>query len=288
MKVILLGSEGQLGKSIKKNLSDSIELLSFSKEELSITDHKALNKVFKVNEPEFIINAAAYTKVDKAEIEKRKANDINNLSLHSLVKLANIYNSILIHFSTDYVFDGKASRPYTENSEMHPINHYGLSKSLGDKHIISNCLKFYIFRVSWLYSPYKNNFFTRMLDLSKKNSLTIIDDQYGRPTSSIYLSKFLNKLVLKEYQLPFGLYNFSSAGKVISWSGFAEKIFTYALGYKLINSVPKIIKISSKDYNANALRPSYSVLSNKKLEKKIHASLQDWEELLINDIKLIE
>ena len=288
MKVILLGALGQLGRSIQKNFSDSIELIKFTKEELSITDPKYLREVFEIHKPDFVINAAAYTEVDKAEVERSKANETNNKSLLYLVDLSNEFNFVLIHFSTDYVFNGESLLPYTELSKVQPINFYGLTKSLGDKHIIDKCLKFYIFRVSWLYSPYSNNFVTKMIDLSKQDSLTVINDQYGRPTSSIYLSKFLNKLVLKEYQLPFGLYNFSSAGKVISWSGFAEKIFTYALGYKLINSVPKIIKISSKDYNADVLRPSYSVLSNKKLEKKIHTSLQDWEELLINDIKLIE
>jgi len=288
MKVILLGALGQLGRSIQKNFSDSIELIKFTKEELSITDPKYLREVFEIHKPDFVINAAAYTEVDKAEVERSKANETNNKSLLYLVDLSNEFNFVLIHFSTDYVFNGESLLPYTELSKVQPINFYGLTKSLGDKHIIDKCLKFYIFRVSWLYSPYSNNFVTKMIDLSKQDSLTVINDQYGRPTSSIYLSKFLYKLILGDYQLPFGLYNFSSSGVEVSWSGFAEKIFFYSLEKKLINSIPKIIEISSKDYKAKALRPSYSVLSNEKLERNINSSLPNWQELLVEDIKLIK
>ena len=288
MKVILLGALGQLGRSIQKKFSDSIELIKFTKEELLITDPKYLREVFEIHKPDFVINAAAYTEVDKAEIERNKANETNNKSLLYLVDLSNEFNFVLIHFSTDYVFNGKSHLPYTELSKVQPINFYGLTKSLGDKHIIDNCLNFYIFRVSWLYSPYSNNFVTKMIDLSKQDSVTVINDQYGRPTSSIYLSKFLYKLTLGDYQLPFGLYNFSSSGAEVSWSGFAEKIFFYSLENKLINSIPKIIEISSKDYKAKALRPSYSVLSNEKLERNINSSLPNWQELLVEDIKLIK
>jgi len=288
MKVILLGASGQLGRSIQANFSNTIELIKFSKQEVSITDRNSLKKVFESHNPDYVINAAAYTKVDKAETERNVSNQINNLSLISLVELSNTFNSTLIHFSTDYVFNGKSNIPYTEYSEIEPINFYGLTKSLGDKQIIDKCLNFYIFRVSWLYSPYQNNFVTKMISLSKEDTLSIIDDQYGRPTSSIYLSNFLNKLIQGNYDLPYGLYNFSASGKKVSWSGFAEKIFHYSLESKLISTIPKIKRISSKDYKARALRPNYSVLSNQKLEKEIKVPLLNWQQLLAKDIKLIE
>ena len=287
MKVLLLGAGGQLGKSIQSNFSESVDLINLSKKKLSITNKKALGKAIKLYHPDFVINAAAYTNVDGAETERNKANKVNNLSLHFLVELSNSYNFTLIHFSTDYVFDGKTKHPYLESNEMKPINYYGLSKSLGDKHIIENCNRYYLFRVSWLYSPFGKNFVTTMIGLSTRDSIEIIDDQYGRPTSAVHLSKFLSKLVSGSYQLEFGVYNFSSSGSIVSWSGFAEEIFTNAFKSKLIDAIPKIKNISSKGHNGAALRPSYSVLSNEKIEKTCKISFPNWRELLIYDLKLI-
>ena len=115
----------------------------------------------------------------------------------------------------------------------------------------------------------------------------IIDDQFGKPTSAVYLSKFLNQLVLGRYQLEFGVFNFSSNGDEVSWSGFAEAIFVHAFKANLINSIPKIMKISSKDYNAPALRPGFTVLSNEKIEKRCKISFPNWKKLLIHDLKLM-
>ena len=287
MKVILLGAGGQLGKIIQTNFSDSINLIKFSKDKLSITNKKALGEAIKLHKPDFVINSAAYTNVDGAETERNKANTVNNLSLHFLVELSNSNNFTLIHFSTDYVFDGKTKHPYLESNEMNPINYYGLSKSLGDRHIIDNCNRYYIFRVSWLYSPFGRNFVTTMIGLSTRHSIEIVDDQYGRPTSAVHLSEFLNKLVLGCYKLEFGVYNFSASGSKVSWSGFAEEIFVNAFKFDLIDSIPAIKNISSKEYDGAALRPSYSVLSNAKIEKRCKISFPNWKELLIHDLELI-
>ena len=287
MKILLLGAGGQLGRCIQSNFIDSIDLIKLPKEKLCISNKKALGAAIKQHRPEIVINAAAYTNVDGAETEKNQANLVNNLSLNFLVELSNSYNFTLIHFSTDYVFDGKTKNPYLESSEMKPLNYYGLSKSLGDQYIIDNCKRYYLFRVSWLYSPFGKNFVTRMMSLATRQSLEIVDDQYGRPTSGIYLSKFLNGLILGIYKLEYGIYNFSSSGSVVSWSGFAEEIFANAFKLNLIDSIPEIKKISSKDYIGAALRPSYSVLSNEKIEKTCKISFPNWRELLNYDLKLI-
>ena len=287
MKVLLLGAGGQLGKSIQSNISDSIHLIKLSKDKLSITNKKALGEAIKLHHPDFVINAAGYTNVDAAETERNQANLVNNLSLHSLVELSNSYNFTLIHFSTDYVFDGKTKHPYLESNEMKPLNYYGLSKSLGDRHIIENCNKYYLFRVSWLYSPFGNNFVKTMIGLATRQSIEVVDDQYGRPTSAVYLSKFINKLVLGSCKLEFGVYNFSSGGSEVSWNGFAEEIFANAFKSNLIDSIPEIKSISSEASNGAALRPSYSVLSNEKLEKTCKIAFPNWKELLIHDLKLI-
>ena len=287
MKVLLLGAGGQLGKSIQSNFSDAINLIKFSKNKLSITNEKTLGEAVKLHQPDIVINSAAYTNVDEAETERIKANAINNLSLHYLVELSNRYNFILIHFSSDYVFDGKTKHPYLESNEMKPINYYGLTKSLGDRHIMDNCKKYYIFRVSWLYSPFGRNFVTNMISLSTRDSIEIIDDQYGRPTSAVYLSIFLNKLVLEHYKPEFGVYNFSSSGSEVSWCGFAEEIFENAFKFHLIDSIPKIKPTSFEKYNSTASRPSYSVLSNTKIEKRCNISIPNWKEILIHDLKLI-
>jgi len=287
MKVLLLGAGGQLGKCMQSNFFDSIDLIKLPKEKLCISNKKALGAAIKKHRPEIVINAAAYTNVDGAETERNQANLVNNLSLNFLADLSNSYNFTLIHFSTDYVFDGKTKNPYLESSEMKPLNYYGLSKSLGDQYIIDNCKRYYLFRVSWLYSPFGKNFVTRMISLATRQSLEIVDDQYGRPTSGIYLSKFLNGLILGIYKLEYGIYNFSSSGSVVSWSGFAEEIFANAFKLNLIDSIPEIKKISSKDYIGAALRPSYSVLSNEKIEKTCKISFPNWRELLNFDLKLI-
>lgn len=287
MKVLLLGAGGQLGKCMQSNFFDSIDLIKLPKEKLCISNKKALGAAIKKHRPEIVINAAAYTNVDGAETERNQANLVNNLSLNFLAELSNIYNFTLIHFSTDYVFDGKTKNPYLESSEMRPLNYYGLSKSLGDQYIIDNCKRYYLFRVSWLYSPFGKNFVTRMISLATRQSLEIVDDQYGRPTSGIYLSKFLNGLILGIYKLEYGIYNFSSSGNVVSWSGFAEEIFASAFKLNLIDSIPEIKKISSKDYIGAALRPSYSALSNEKIEKTCKISFPNWRELLNCDLKLI-
>ena len=163
MKVLLLGAGGQLGKSIQTNFSDSINMIKFAKDKLSITNKTALGAAIKLHQPDFVINAAAYTNVDGAESQRKKANAVNNLSLHFLVELSNSYNFILIHFSTDYVFDGQTKHPYLENNVMKPINYYGFTKSLGDRYIMEKCNQYYIFRVSWLYSPFGNNFVKKII-----------------------------------------------------------------------------------------------------------------------------
>ena len=287
MKVLLLGAGGQLGKSIQSNFSDSIDLIKLSKNKLSISNKKALGAAIKEFHPEIVINAAAYTNVDGAERDRNEANVVNNLSLNFLVELSNSYNFTLIHFSTDYVFDGKTKHPYLESNEMKPLNYYGLSKSLGDQYIIDNCNRYYLFRVSWLYSPFGKNFVTSMISLATRQSIEIVDDQYGRPTSAVYLSKFLSGLVLGSYKLEYGVYNFSSSGSVVSWSGFAEEIFANAFKFNLIDSIPEIKRISSKEHNSAALRPSYSVLSNEKIEKTCKISFPNWKELLLYDLQLI-
>ena len=287
MKVLLLGAGGQLGKSIQSNFSDSIDLIKLSKNKLSISNKKALGAAIKQYHPEIVINAAAYTNVDGAGRDRNEANVVNNLSLNFLVELSNSYNFTLIHFSTDYVFDGKTKHPYLESNEMKPLNYYGLSKSLGDQYIIDNCNRYYLFRVSWLYSPFGKNFVTSMISLATRQLIEIVDDQYGRPTSAVYLSKFLSGLVLGSYKLEYGVYNFSASGSVVSWSGFAEEIFANAFKFNLIDSIPKIKRISSKEHNSAVLRPSYSVLSNEKIEKTCKISFPNWKELLIHDLKLI-
>lgn len=289
MNVLILGSNGQLGRSISKIFSGYLDKYEYSKNQLSILDQRNLLKVFKEINPDMVINCAAFTKVDLAEKEKKKALEVNSEGARNLALISNDFNATLIHFSTDYVYDGEKETPYLESDNELPLNYYGLTKKCGDYKIMKNCKKYFIFRLSGVFSPYGENFVKSMLRLRKNKSIRVVNDQFLKPTSARVIAKFLLKnLENNKFETaPYGLYNFSLNGSPMSWNEFAKLIFLECASLDLLDKVPKVNMTSSVEFGALAVRPSYSVLDNSKIRENFLFPEEDFKEALKRDLQLI-
>ena len=261
MNIVVLGSAGQVGKALndvftKKNLS----LIEYTHKSCDLNDYKSVRNILYKNEPDFIINCSAYTKVDDAEHNKEAANATNTLAVKNLAKISSKLGSTLIHISTDYVFDGNTTVPYDEESIECPVNHYGFTKLMGEKAAKKNCKKLFIIRTSAIYSKHGKNFINTVLRLAEENKeLQIIHDQITKPTYAQDLASCIYEIV-NSNSLKYGTYNYAG-GEEISWYDFAKKI----LYYKKKNT--KIKKISINEYKSAAKRPQYSSLDSSKIIK---------------------
>jgi dTDP-4-dehydrorhamnose reductase len=289
MKILIIGKNGQLGKSLNKIISKSNlddDYVFIGREVLDLTDLKSISNFFKKNKFDIVINCAAYTQVDKAENDKTIAELVNHVAVSKIASILHLTETKLIHISTDYVFDGLEKRPYNENNITNPINSYGKSKLSGELAILKNMpMNAIIIRTSWLYSEFKNNFVKTMLSLGKANNeLKIVCDEVGTPTyatdiSNVILKIIKNPIFLKLNQMS-KLYHFSGLGHC-SWLEFADEIF------KIANIKCKTLPINSEDYFSNAKRPRYSVLDSTKISKYYDIKPKNWTESLeicINEI----
>jgi len=292
MKIVLLGKKGMLGNQFPERLqdvknksgSDGLELFTFDHSELDVTDFTNLREVLTKIAPDIVINCIAYTNVDLAEIQRAESYLLNATVPTELAKILSDLDSILVHFSTDYVFDGAKPVPegYLESDTPNPIGYYGETKLAGERGISENMKKFFIFRTSWLYG-YRienrgKNFVDTMLKLGKevvegkREKLAVVGDQFGCPTLTSDLAcSVISNVVMKfdSGSLPaFGIYHQSNDG-VINWHEFAKKIFEIA------KMKVKVDKITSADYPAPAKRPTNSILLNTKLPQ-----LRAWDEAL--------
>jgi dTDP-4-dehydrorhamnose reductase len=275
MVVLVTGSNGQLGQSlqfISEHYSD-IQFHFYTSTELDITDNKCIRDIFTLIKPDFCINAAAYTAVDKAEAEIEKADIVNVTGAKKMALICNEFSTILIHVSTDFVFDGIKETPYTEEDTTNPQGIYGKTKREGEIEIIKYLKHYFIVRTSWLYSSFGNNFMKTMLKLAnERNSLNVVDDQIGTPTHAVDLAQVLVKIVLSGSQ-NYGIYHFSNEGKT-SWYGFAKEIFI--INSTIINLNP----IPTSEFPTPAKRPKYSVLDKSKIKTEFGISINDWKESL--------
>ena len=279
-KILVTGANGQLARCIKDLEPNFLNFkISFkNSSELDIASSNQVNDVFKNNRFDWCINCAAYTNVEKAETETEKAFNINQLGIKNIALACRDYNVKLIHFSTDFVFDGKASKAYTEKDKPNPINVYGLSKLKGEKEIQNILNEHFIIRTSWLYSEYESNFLKTMLKLSgTKSEINVVSDQKGAPTYARDLANIaLNiiKLDTKKY----GIYNYSNQGET-SWYDFASEIFR-------INKLNIRVKpILSSNYPTRAKRPKFSVLDKTKIKNTFNISIPHWKDSLEIAIK---
>ena len=274
-KILVTGSNGQLGNELR-DLSSSFRQYDFiftDVDELSITDAAAVGKIFAELEPAYLINCAAYTAVDKAELEKELNNQINGTAVGILAAAAKKYGIKFIHISTDYVFNGNASLPLKEDDQVDPVNAYGESKLLGEQLAVQNHPETIIIRTSWVYSFYGKNFVKTMMRLmNEKESIGVVNDQIGSPTYAADLARAIMQMISSGKWVP-GIYNFSNEG-VISWFDFANEI------KRLVNSSCVVNPLSTEQFPTPAKRPKYSVLDKTKIQQTFSIQLRDWKESL--------
>jgi len=289
MKILIIGKNGQLGKSINKIVSKNQNPNQFtfaSREDLDLSISNSIIRYFNTNQFDIVVNCAAYTAVDKAESEEKKAKILNHIAIQEIALLLKNKKTKLIHISTDYVFDGEGKKPYKENDSPNPINVYGKTKLLGELAIINNMPKnALIIRTSWLYSEFNVNFVTTMLKLGiERNQLSIVSDQVGSPTYAVDLAKTIltitqNETFIKPSQ-PTQIYHYSNLGSC-SWFDFAKKIF------ELANINCKISPITTKDFDSQAKRPLFSIMNKDKILNTFDLNISNWKEPLNECIKEI-
>lgn len=280
-KVLLIGADGMLGGELRERLSKIYDVEGTTLQTLDICDKEAvLNKVKEVN-PYFVINCAAYTNVDGCEVNYDLANRVNGLALENIAEAAKAVDATVIHISTDYVFDGKldVEENYTEDMETMPVSAYGKTKLLGEQNV-AKAGKYYILRTAWLYGIRGKNFVKTMLKLSETNdSISVVNDQHGSPTSTTTLCEIIEQIMEKEPE--YGVYHSTCEG-FTTWYEFTCKIFEYA-GIKT-----EVKPISSAEYKAmypqSSDRPANSKLSKEKL-KAIGIYPREYKEALKEYLK---
>lgn len=285
MKVLITGKNGQVGSSLVLQFEKMPEfnVLALGHTELDITNAEQVTQIFNEFKPTIVINAAAYTAVDKAESEIKLADAINHQGPKNLADAAKENNAALIHISTDYVFDGVKQDLYDENDLTIPLNTYGKTKHLGELAIESSCEKYIIIRTSWVFGENGNNFVKTMLKLgSDKKMLNIVNDQYGGPTyvGDIVdaILKIINRIKLKA-NIQWGIYHYSGS-PIVSWFEFAQIIFKQANEQKVLDSQVLLIPIATTDFNALAIRPKNSGLNCNKIKKVFDIEQSNWKEAL--------
>ena len=281
--VLVTGANGQVGSNICKVFDDSFDVVGFSRRELDVGDAAAIQKIFDLVRPDIVINAAAYTKVDDSETYNDLADKTNFHAVKYLCDACLNYNSLLVHFSTDYVFDGTKVDPYSEEDRANPLNIYGRSKSAGDHYITENADQYLIFRLAWVYDNSGTNFPKKILQAAHvKNQLTVVDDQIGTPTSGDFIANIVHKFIAakdaSKKQGFNGLYNLVPNGTA-SWFEFAVGLLSRAeaLGFDLKCKAKDVIPIKSSDLSQPAKRPQRVVLDNQKIRQALGIRFAPWD-----------
>jgi len=285
LKILLLGKNGQVGWELQRSLAPLGKVVALDREGEDglcgdLADLKGLRLTIEKLRPDVIVNAAAYTAVDKAESEAAKALQINYEAPQLLAEAMQRLNGWLVHYSTDYVFDGSGKRPWRESDATAPLNSYGKSKLLGEQAIEASGCKHLIFRTSWVYGAHGNNFAKTMLRLAgEREHLKVIDDQIGAPTGADLLADVTAHALHRAVAMPelAGLYHLTSFGET-SWYDYARFIVSSALSHGVQLRVQNISPISTSEYQTSAQRPRNSRLATGKLESNFGLHLPIWQE----------
>lgn len=284
MKILLLGKNGQVGWELSRSLSSLGEVVALDRSGADLSHPDSLRGVLQEACPDIIVNAAAYTAVDKAEEEEVLASAINSIAPGVLAEETSKLGALLVHYSTDYVFDGSKDGPYVETDMPNPLNVYGKTKLSGEKLIQASGCDYMIFRTSWVYSPRGHNFLLTILRLAEdRDQLSIVSDQFGSPTSARLIAELstacLSQAISARHSGSFtsGLYHMVSSGYT-SWYGFAKAVIS-SLGEKrgLRLKADGIKAIESIDYPTPAKRPLNSRMSTDKIQEKFGISIPDWQ-----------
>lgn len=280
MKILVFGANGQVGLCLQdcSQFTNGHEFFFYEKSKCDIANISNLYNTINLIDPDLIINLAAYTNVDKAEDQKDLAEKINSFAVGNLSKICKEKEILLMHFSTDYIFEGSEGTPYVENSSQNPINFYGITKQRGEMALKESGCKYILIRTSWVFSEYGKNFLKTMLSIAqKKDEISVVNDEIGAPTNAHDIAFMIINIIdsidasdnIKE--------TFHFAGdRPCSWYEFAMKIFYYAneAGFKTPN---KIIQIKSSEFNSRAKRPKFSFLNSEKIKQKFNIKPSNWE-----------
>lgn len=275
MVVLVTGANGQLGQALQSISADckGIDFYFASSAQADITSRQSMLAIFTQIRPDFCINAAAYTAVDKAETEPDKAQQINADGVRNLAQICAGFQTTLLHVSTDFVFDGQKQTPYTETDATNPQGVYAQTKLDGEQAIVDTIEHYFIIRTSWVYSRFGNNFKKTMLRLAaERTELGVVDDQIGTPTNAIDLARALIHII-RSGNRSYGIYHFSNEG-VASWYDFAREIFD-------LNGIRiKLHPIPTSAYPTPAKRPAYSVLDKAKIRQTFGLTIKHWKDSL--------
>ena len=279
MKILLFGHRGQLGSFLAQCLPRLGTVSGYDREECDLADTDALRRIIQQEQPDIIVNASAYTAVDQAESDAINAQRINVDAPAIMAQTAAAQGALLVHYSTDYVFDGKARTPYTEESVTHPNGVYASTKLAGEQSVAAGCAHHLILRTAWLYSHRGKNFFKTMLRLAEERTeLRVVNDQTGSPTYARLVAETTAAMLAQMFQggrlqsTHCGLYHVACQGSA-SWHAFAQRIIQAAGQADRVRVLP----IPTSEYPTPAPRPAYSVLSGAKLQRVFGLRLPDWQ-----------
>ena len=279
-RILITGKNGQLGWELVRAFAPVGEVFAFDRDALNLADADAIRRCCAEIKPSLILNAGAYTAVDRAEQEPELAMQVNGVAPRVLSEEANRLGAALVHYSTDYVFSGDATTAYGEEDETSPQNVYGKTKLAGERAVAEIANRFLIFRTSWVYAARRQNFLLTMLRLGReREELRVVADQFGSPTWVRTLSDFTRAVVDADGRLTIanGIYHLSAGGRT-SWHGFAEAILAAIADPQ--RKAKKVVAIATKDFPTPAKRPAFSVLSNQKIEFAAKLRVPDWQDQL--------
>jgi dTDP-4-dehydrorhamnose reductase len=273
-RVLVTGARGQVGIELLRELSGNCQVVAHDRASLDLRDAAQIALRVREARPDVIVNAGAYTAVDRAESDEATARAVNGVAPGVLGEEAKRVGALLIHFSTDYVFDGTKTEPYVESDPVNPVSVYGRTKLEGERAVAQSGCRHLILRTSWVYGPHGKNFMLTMLRLAQtEEEVRVVDDQRGAPTTSIALARLVSEILGRGVEAS-GLYHATAAGET-TWFGFAQAIFeevSRARGSK----VPRLVPISTSEYPTPAKRPAYSVLSSGNLAADLGVAIADW------------
>lgn len=281
-KVLVIGHAGQLAKALANlaGFQGGLEIVCVGRPEVDLCDPATINAIFSKEQPDVVVNAAAYTAVDKAETDEDLARSINAVGVKHLADSCLLYGVKLIHVSTDYVFDGKGDRPLVETDRVSPIGVYGQTKLEGEQLALSVLPSTVVIRTSWVYGDEGSNFVTTMLRLAEtRDALGVVGDQFGRPTYAHDLAQAILDIVPQLNGSHGGIYHYSNDGDVTSWHGFAQEIFSQA-SRRNIKAPAVVNSISTTEYPTPAERPAWSVLSVDKIRDTFSVEIPIWQDSL--------
>ena len=281
---LVTGSEGQLGRCFQAVAKEFPEhqLIFTKKNILDLTLPNTFEQVYQIQPFDGIINCAAYTQVDRAEEESLLTQSVNVDGIKNIIDFAEKKALSIIHFSTDYVFDGITTNPYIEDFPPQPINAYGHSKYLGEEILKKASCPHIIIRLSWLFSPFGRNFVKTILKLSfAKGTIKVVNDQHGRPTYGIDLAKTVLKLISNDTIDTLPILHYANKG-ICNWKEFAEAIVNES------GNKTQVIGVSTSDYPTLAKRPKYSILDTERIEKKLGITIPTWQESLKKCVQILK